>query len=87
MAKDVSDQIRQDPLYISRADRAKENKLPSKSASMGTMAEVRYPNAANRSDLISGILNQGKNLVQGSFGKLYYKPVTIIRIDLKLEPV
>ena len=87
MAKDVFDRLRHEPLYISRTDRANENKSPSKSTPMGTMAEVRYPNAANRSDLISGILNQGKNLVQGSFGKLYYKPVTIIRIDLKLEPV
>ena len=62
MSEDYYEQLRKDPLYVSRADRAKANKAPSKSSSMGTMAEVRYPNAANREDLMSGIMDQDKDL-------------------------
>ena len=87
MSEDYYEQLRKDPLYVSRADRAKANKAPSKSSSMGTMAEVRYPNAANREDLMSGIMDQDKDLVQGSFANLFYKPVTINGVNLKLEPV
>ena len=87
MSEDYYEQLKKDPLYVSRADRAKANKAPSKSSSMGTMAEVRYPNAANREDLMSGIMEQDKDLVQGSFANLFYKPVTINGVNLKLEPV
>ena len=41
MSENYYEQLRKDPLYVSRADRAKANKAPSKSSSMGTMAEVR----------------------------------------------
>ena len=72
MSEDYYEQLREDPLYVSRADRAKANKAPSKSSAMGTMAEVRFPNATNRKDLMSGIMDQDKDLVQGAFGNLYY---------------
>ena len=87
MSEDYYEQLRKDQLYVSRADRAKANKAPSKSSSMGIMAEVRYPNAANREDLMFGIMDQDKDLVQGSFANLFYKPVTINGVNLKLEPV
>ena len=38
MSEDYNEQLGEDPLYVSKADRAKANKAPSKSSSMGTMA-------------------------------------------------
>ena len=87
MSEEYYDALRKDPVYVSRTGRAKSNKAPSRSTSMGTIAQVRYPGGKNRSELQSGISEQDQDLVAGHFGNLFYKPISVGKVDLKLEPV
>ena len=87
MSEEFYAALRRDPVYISRTQRAKSDKVPSKSTSMGTLAQVRYPNAKTRNQLAAGILEQDKDLVPDDTGRFYFKPVTVSNIELKLEPV
>jgi taurine dioxygenase len=75
------------PLYISRSARAKANKPPSRSNPLGAVAESRFPGAQSRSEMAHGILAQDADLVAGRFGTVYYKPVTVSGLELKLEPL
>lgn len=79
-------QLADNPLYVRRAERANADKPPSRSTPLGAVAQVRAPGVASRRAMMEGIRAQD-DLVAGHFGTVYYKPVTVCGIDLKLEPV
>jgi taurine dioxygenase len=87
MAQPQDPQLADNPLYVSRSERAKAGKPPSRSSALGAVAQSRFPGAASRSEMVQGILAQDRDLVAGSFGTVYYKPVNVCGVDLKLEPV
>lgn len=79
-------QLADNPLYARRAERAKANKPPSSATPLGAVAKVRAPGSKDRRAMMDDIRAQD-DLVAGQFGTVYYKPVTVGGIDLKLEPV
>ncbi|HIG43850.1 MAG: TauD/TfdA family dioxygenase [bacterium] len=79
--------LNDNPLYISRSGRAAANKPPSRSNPLGAVAESRFPGAANREEMVAGILSQDADLVAGDFGRIYYKPASVCGIELRLEPL
>ncbi len=87
MAEPQDPQLADNALYVSRTDRAQADKPPSRSSPLGVVAQARFPGATSRSEMVAGILAQDKDLVAASFGTVYYKPLTVCGIDLKLEPV
>ena len=86
MAEPQDPQLATNPTYVQRAERAKADKPPSRSTSLGAVAQVRSPGSSRR-EMMEAILAQDGDLVPGTFGTVYYKPVTVCGIDLKLEPV
>ena len=80
-------QLANSPLYIRRAEAAKLDHPPAPSSPLGAVAQARLPGSTSRREMIEGILAQDGDLVPGSFGTVYYKPVTVCGIELKLEPV
>jgi taurine dioxygenase len=80
-------QLADNPLYASRAERARANRPPSRSGALGAVAHARAPGAENRDEMMDQILAQDRDLVVGHFGTVCYKPVTICDVDLKLEPL
>ncbi|MYF31173.1 MAG: hypothetical protein F4169_20415 [Gammaproteobacteria bacterium] len=79
-------QLATNPLYVRHSARAKADKPPIRSSPLGAVAQVRFPSGRRR-EMVEGILAQDRDLVAGSFGTVYYKPVTVCGIELKLEPV
>ena len=86
MAQPQDPQLANNPLYVSRAARALADKPPSRSSMLGTVAEVRFPGATSRREMMVGIQAQD-DLRPGDFGTVYYKPATVCGIAMKLEPV
>ncbi len=86
MAAVQDPQLADNPLYVRRRARAEADKPPSRATPLGAVAEVRSPATRSRRDKVADILAQDQ-LVAGSFGTVYYKPVTVCGIALKLEPV
>ena len=80
-------QFSDNAVYRSRSERAHADKPPSRSSALGAVARSRFPGADSRSEMVQGILAQDRDLVAGSFGTIYYKPVTICGVELKLEPL
>ena len=74
-------------IHVQRAQRAKDDKPPSRTSPLGAVAQARFPGTSSRRQLMEGILAQDRDLVAGSFGTVYYKPVSVCGVDLKLEPV
>ena len=79
-------QLADNPLYVRRSERAHADKPPSRSTPIGAVAQVRAPGVASRQAMMEGIRAQD-DLVAGQFGTVYYKPVNVCGIDLRLEPV
>ena len=79
-------QLADNPLYVRRAERANADKPPSRSTPIGAVAQVRARGVASRQAMMEGIRAED-DLVAGNFGTVYYKPVNVCGIDLKLEPV
>ena len=80
-------QLADNPLYLHRRERADADKPPSRSTSLGAVASARSPGTSSRREMMEGILAQDRDLVAGHFGTVYYKPVTVAGIELKLEPL
>ena len=80
-------QLTDNKLYNTLAKRAHEDKPPSRGTPLGAVAAARYPKATSRTELKNHLLSQDGDLVEGHFGTVFYKPVTVAGIDLKLEPV
>jgi len=80
-------QLSDNAVYLSRSERAKAGKRPSRSSALGVVAESRFPGAKSRSEMVQGILAQDRDLVAGNFGTVYYKPVAVCGVELKLEPL
>ena len=87
MSEPIDTQLTQNPLYRRHKERADANKPPSRSSSLGAVAQSRFPEGTNRREMVDGILAQDEELVEGHFGTVYYIPKTICGIDLKLEPL
>ena len=87
MAEPQDPQLANNPLYLRRAEAAKADHPPAPSSPLGAVAQARLPGSTSRREMIQGILAQDGDLVAGSFGTVYYKPVTVCGIELKLEPV
>ena len=79
--------IRESKLYRERSKRANDNKLPSRGTPMGVVAKVRAPQAENRAEAKDTILDRDGGLVKGTFGTVYYQPVTVDGVELKVEPL
>ena len=86
MSQPQDPQLATNPLYLRHAERAKADKPPNRSSPLGAVAQARFPSASRR-EMMDGILAQDRDLAPGSFGTVYYKPVTVCGIELKLEPV
>ncbi len=72
--------------YREIAKRAKADKPPTRSSPLGTVAKTRVPGVTSRKEMQRRI-NEQDDLVVGHFGTVYYKPVTVCGVDLKLEPL
>ena len=84
MAESAVTSIEENPVYVSRAERARADKPPSRSTPMGAVAGSRANGA--RSEMVAQIRDQD-DLVTGKFGTMHYKPVTVCGVALKLEPL
>ena len=80
-------QLADNPVYLARSERAMEDKPPTRSNSLGVVAHSRFPGSTSRSEMIQGILAQDSSMIEGHFGTVYYKPVTVCGVELKLEPL
>ncbi len=73
-------------LFKQRAARVKEDKPPSRGGPLGAVAHARIPGVSSRRAMAERIRAED-DLVAGDFGTVYYKPVTVGGIELKLEPL
>ena len=73
-------------LFKQRAARVKEDKPPSRAGPLGAVAHARIPGVSSRRAMAERIRAED-DLVAGDFGTVYYKPVTVGGIELKLEPL
>ncbi len=80
-------QLVDNPLYVKRMERAEADKPPSRRSPLGAVAASRRPGTNSRKELADSILDEDGDLVAGTFGTVWYKPVTVCGIDLKLEPL
>ena len=80
-------QLVDNPLYRERKKIADADKPPSRSTPLGAVAASRVPGETSRKHLEAAIRQLDDDLVASSFGKVWYKPVTVQGIDLKLEPL
>ena len=74
------------PVYQQRAQRARADKPPSRSGPLGAVAKARVADTNSRKAMAEKIRAED-DLVAGSFGTVFYKPVTVCDVPLKLEPV
>ena len=80
-------QLTDNPLYVRRAKRAKSDKPPEPNSAIGVAAASRFPGSSSRREMEEGIRAQNEGLVAGAFGIVWYKPVTVCGIEIKLEPL
>ena len=80
-------QLIDNPVYLSRSESARADKPPARTNPLGVVAYSRFPGSTSRNEMMQGILDQDSSLVEGHFGTVYYKPVTVCGVDLKLEPL
>ena len=73
-------------LFKQRDQRVKEDKPPSRAGPLGAVAYARVPGVSSRRQMAERIRAEDE-LVAGSFGTVYYKPVSVGGIELKLEPL
>lgn len=79
--------LSENPVYVSRSERAREDKPPSRSNPLGAVAESRFPGVDTRHEMVDGIRAQDADLVVGDFGRIHYKPASVGGVELKLEPL
>ena len=79
--------LHENPLYQSRLGPAKADKPIDRRNPLGTVAEARVPGFTSRQEMLEGIRAQDDELVPGQFGTVFYRPVTVCGVDLKLEPI
>ena len=80
-------QLVDNPLYNRIKERAEADKPPSRGSPLGAVAASRVSGTSSRKEMAERILAEDGDLVAGTFGTVWYKPVTICGIDLKLEPL
>lgn len=89
-AKEVrpqDEQLANNPLYLARRERAEQDKPPSRGDSLGAVAATRAPDAKTRSEMLDQLLAEDGELIEGHFGTVFYRPVTVYGVELKLEPI
>ena len=74
-------------MYSRLAKRADADKPPATTSALGAVAASRFPNTTSRREMEAGIKAQDEGLVAGQLGTVWYKPVTVAGIELKLEPL
>lgn len=79
-------ELNENPLYLRRLERAEADKPPSRRTPLGAVAASRVPNVGSRKALADK-LREEDDLVAGSFGTVWYKPVTVCGKELKIEPL
>ena len=87
VGKPQDPQLIDNALYRERAKRAHEGKAPAASNPLGAVARSRVGGAVDRDAILAKIKAEDDELVAGSFGTVYYRPVTVAGVDLKLEPL
>lgn len=80
-------QLIDNPLYDKIKERAQADKPPSRRSPLGAVAASRVSGTASRKEMADSILAEDGDLVPGNFGTVWYKPVTVCGIELKLEPL
>lgn len=80
-------QLVDNALYRERMQRALAGKAPSRSNPLGAVARSRVSDTADRDEIVARIKAEDEALVAGSFGTVYYRPVAVAGVDLKLEPL
>ncbi len=80
-------QLVDNALYRERMRRALAGKAPPRSSPLGAVARSRVSDTDDRDEIVARIKAEDEALVAGSFGTVYYRPVTVSGIDLKLEPL
>lgn len=85
MSEALYAELKETPLYARRAERARENKAPSRSTPLGSVAAARV-SGGNRQQMAEELRSED-DLVEGHFGHVYYKPATVAGVSLKLEPM
>ena len=77
--------LEENPVYVHRAQQARENRPPPKSTPMGAVAASRA-RGATRAEMAVDVRAQD-DLATGHFGAVHYHPVTVGGVELKLEPL
>ena len=80
------EELKEHPLYVRRAARARADKAPSRGTPLGAMAATRVAGAKSRAEMAEAIRAEDA-LQAGDFGTVHYQPATVCGIDLKLEPL
>lgn len=80
-------QLVDNPLYNRIKERSQADKPPSRRSPLGAVAASRVSGTSSRKEMAERILDEDSDLVAGSFGTVWYKPVSVCGIDLKLEPL
>lgn len=87
MADAPSTQPTREAVYQRRAERARADKPPSRGTALGAAAHTRVPGETSRARMQAAILAEDGALLAGHFGTVYYKPLEVAGVALKLEPL
>lgn len=80
--------LEENPVYAKLTERGRvDNKPPSRANPLGAVAAARFPQLDTHEELAAAIRSQDEGLVEGHFGTVWYKPVTVAGVKLKLEPL
>ena len=85
MSEAIYAELKDNPAYVRSTERARQNKAPSRSTPMGSVAAARSLGGGRR-EMAAELLAED-DLAVGHFGTVYYKPATVAGIALKLEPL
>ena len=85
MSEAIYAELKNNPAYVQRAERARQNKAPSRSTPLGSVAAARSSGGSRRE--IAAELRAEDDLTAGQFGTIYYKPATVAGIEVQLEPL
>ena len=88
LEKPQNKQLADNSLYLKRRERAEADKPPTKRTPIGAVAAARVNGSmTSRKEMAASIRAQDDPLVSQTIGTMWYKPVSIKGIDIKLEPL
>ena len=80
-------QLLENPLYRRRLEQVAKDKPLDRRNPLGAVAASRFPGSDSRREIVEGIRAQDRDLVDGQFGTIRYRSITVRGIELKLEPI